>query len=222
MALRDVQLVLYTRDRVLNGQLMSTWEHVENILRYFLPRRSEQGGPHKLNLSLTTPEFSEIKDYWAALGVATLRVDDFDAPAYLRLSPSEQESLALEILRQGLVRYCSLREIDAEPMLQACAKVEATGYRLQIPLRKLCKSHSSRKLRAHILVTYRRGGTDINFRLTSRKGVLLDERRVLSDEWWPSAWFDNFRSYWEDDSYVVVSRTGEPTFEFACNEFLSE
>jgi hypothetical protein len=201
---------------------MNTWEHVENILRHFLPRRSERGGPHKLNLSLTTPEFSDVKEYWEALGVATLRVDDFDAPSYLRLSPSGQESLVLEILRRGLIRYCALREIDAEPMLQACADVEATGYCLQIPLRKLCKSNAFRKLRAHILATYRRGGTDIDFRLTLRSGVAVDERRVLSDGWWPNVWFDYFRSYWEDNRYVVVSRTGEPTFEFVCNEFLRE
>lgn len=221
MYLRDVQLVLDPHDHILYGKLRETWAHIEDILRHFLPPKLDVNGQGKLVLALSTVVSARGKDYSEALGCATLRMDNFDPSEYLALQPSEQEARALDLLRRGLIQFCNRHSIDPAPMISACEQVKLHGYEFQTLYRKLCKSHVSKKIRAEILTTYRRGGTDVDFRVSQRSCGVVHERRLADGKsWWPEVWFDYFVSRWDGDKFVVESRTGQSTFEFDASHLL--
>jgi hypothetical protein len=134
----------------------------------------------------------------------------FDADAYLRKTPSEQEHAALELLRAAFRR--AILEISSEKLMRALDDVRATGFRYQFSLRKLAMSHPSRKLRCEVLVTHRRGGTDAHLRAVSNTGTLLAEQELAVGKfWWPAVWGDFFRAKWVGDVYVIASRAGQET-----------
>ena len=222
MYFRDIQLVPYTSDAALRGRLMSSWRHIEDILRFHLPQKLDINGQGKLVLSLSTPELAERSLYSEVLGIATLRVDGFDANRYLALPYDKQHLAALELLRSGLIGFCERCGVAPEPLTSACDKVAACGFEFQFAYRKLCKFHPTRRLKAEVLVTYKRGATDVALRLSGKSKTILHNQHVAScDLWWPTVWFDYFKSRWDGEKFIVSSRTDKSTFEFDAGYLLA-
>ena len=215
MYLADVQLVPSTSDRTLAGQLMASWRHVEDILRAHLPRNWDVAGAGKLVIELFSAASPE--PHWTVTeGITTLHRGGFDAADYLSHSPPEQESAALALLEEGLRSLCERAKVPVEPGLEAIAKTAACGFRLRFPLRKLTKSHASRRWKAEILVTYSRGGTGVSLRVTHRPTGRITEDNLLSGAFWPTVWFDYFRSRWEGDTFVVYNRVNREMLRRQC------
>lgn len=210
MYLADIQLVPSTRDRALAGQLMASWRHVEDILRAFLPRRWSVGGVGKLNVIL--PIDAPADEYWhISSTIGEWRQPQFDLREFLSLPEPAQDLKAVSILEAGLRAACAQVAVPDEPVAAAIEQTRATGFRYQWVWAKLGRWNQSRSLRADILVTYRRGGTDVLLRVLRRGNVMLFDELVASGQLWESVWFDYFRSRWENSAFIVNDRVGKET-----------
>ena len=212
MPLRDVQISPSTKDRTLAKRLMDSWEHVENILRCFLPKSLSLDDCTKLvvNLRLDEEQTAE-REYWQALRVGMLTVRGFDAGAYLLMSPDEQFQATLTVLDSAFDRLAELRGFDTATAHWAVRQVAATGGEYSWSSRKLSRSHRATRAKAAIVVSFRPGGTDLDAVLYSRLGTELERQRLVTAEYWPSVWFDYFVSAWEEADFVLKSRTGQET-----------
>jgi len=208
MYLVDVQLVPYTKDRDLAGRLMASWRHVEDILRAFLPLRWNVGGIGKLNvlLELDVPVSQECV---MSSGFLEVRRKGFDAARFLALPEDAQDLESLSMLEEGLRVACARGGVVDEPARTAVLNTRETGFRHQWSWKKLAKWNPSRSLHAEVMVTYRRGGTDVALRITRRAGGLVVDDSIVTGQYWPSAWFTFFRSRWEGSEFVVFSRVGK-------------
>ena len=120
------------------------------------------------------------------------------------------------MLADGLRALCKRTGVSAAPGLEAISRTAQTQFRHQRTLLKLRKSNPSRRVRAEVMITHRRGGTDVSLRLTHRATGLVSEEPLVSGQYWPSIWFDFFRSRWEGPDFVVTDRVGKETFRKRC------
>jgi ribosomal protein L34 len=88
-------------------------------------------------------------------------------------------------------------------------KTRESGFRHRWSSKKLAKWNASRAFHAEVMVTYQRGGTDVSLRMTTRAGRVVVDTAVVAGQFWPSVWFDFFRSRWEGAEFVVLSRVGK-------------
>jgi hypothetical protein len=201
--LTDVQLVPdWPGDFRENNKLYRlSAGHVEDVFRCHLPRRFTLNGAQKVVIHIGGHR--ETREY-ESLGIYRALYPDYSRATFDAESAVEREEHALAIIEATLTR---LAASDSEPIRVAAAATRRLGFRYQTLL-KTSKWHVSRRWRAEVVLSIRRGGSDLQLRLRSRSGELVRTVSVLEGSWSHPIYHATRRSRWVGSTFELYDSAG--------------
>ncbi len=219
MKFRDIQLLTAVHNNEQYRFLMDYWENLRDIFCTLLPANFDFNGISKLNIYLG--EF-EGEEYKAPLsnGIAEFRIRDFDFLAFKELPDNEKSEKSLCYLEYALEKLCIKFEspIDvSEKFASISEQIRGNGFKLTRLYKKTTKWNKGRSLRAVTTLHNKVGGIDVDFSITNKKGKPIITKKLKSNAYWNSAWFDIFKGYWVDSTFYIENRTGRILYEFTEN-----
>lgn len=195
----------------------ATVYHVKEIFLYFLPKNVCIDGSSKFQITLCVGQ-SDFESR-TLLGSTEFRVSYFDFDEYFSLSPQDQETQIVSLIRATFLSYCG-QCAPAIPQVElALNKAAEVGYKLRYEVAKLRKSCTPRKLRVRVyrIVSGKVGETW--WAEVERSGDV-----IAAIEMYKSA-FSNLIDYYKraqiaDGWYIIYDGTGRVSFSTDLREFL--